>query len=413
LNDPNPARLAQFGAAVAGVGDVNRDGVPDVMIGAPNQMAKIPNQGQVFLFSGANGALLHTFDNPTPQRANFGFAVAGVGDVNQDNVPDLLVGAPNHDVGRNSRQGRAFIFSGATGALLRTLENPNPRAAALFGFAVADAGDVNRDGVTDLLIAASDQSVGKSAFQGQAFIISGSDGKPLLTLDTPNPQTDTDFGHSAAGLGDLNGDGIPDFLIGAPSQDFKGALFFGQAYVLSGAGVHDLAVTKLLVPRQVTLTGARPAVTKEIIVEIQNRSTHAETIPDLATLRRLLNLRVESLGACPSPAPVLVPGPLPRRFPLTLGARKELTLSFAVTFDCANDPTAGSPDYRYVTKVNHPALDRVADSHPADDTCPRDALAALDHNPGVGRSIKDKGCGGKKPSGNFGAEVLTDVRVLP
>jgi Ca2+-binding RTX toxin-like protein len=234
LDDPTPQFLGTFGWSVAGAGDVNGDGSPDLLVGAPFQDVNgNDTQGQAFVFNGADGSLLLTLDNPTPQTtiANFGIAVAGAGDVNGDGSPDLLVGAVGQDVNGNSIQGQAFVFSGADGSLLLTLDDPTPQAGARFGGAVAGAGDVNGDGSPDLLVGAFGQNVNGNAFQGQAFVFSGADGSLLLTLDDPTPQADADFGHAVAGAGDVNGDGSPDLLVGAPGQDVEQ----GQAFVFSGA----------------------------------------------------------------------------------------------------------------------------------------------------------------------------------
>ncbi|MCI0372772.1 MAG: VCBS repeat-containing protein [candidate division NC10 bacterium] len=235
LDDPTPEAGA-LGEAVAGVGDVNGDGTPDLLVGASGQIVGgNTGQGQAFVFSGADGSLLHTLDDPTPQAsAGFGTAVAGVGDVNGDGTPDLLVGTPFQDAGPNIGQGRAFVFSGADGNLLHTLDDPTPQAFAEFGFAVAGVGDVNGDGTPDLLVGARHQTVGGNDIQGQAFVFSGADGNLLHTLDSPTPQ-DGQFGVALAGVGDVNGDGTPDLLVGAPLQTVGGDVFQGQAFVFSGA----------------------------------------------------------------------------------------------------------------------------------------------------------------------------------
>ncbi|MDV3243230.1 MAG: integrin alpha, partial [Methylocaldum sp.] len=154
------------------------------------------------------------FDNPTPQNdAYFGDAVAGAGDVNRDGIPDLLVGASWQNADGNYAQGRAFVFSGADGSLLHILNNPTPQAVAYFGRAMARAGDVNRDGIPDLLVGAPFQDVGSHADQGQAYIFSGADGALVYTLDNPTPQDDAYFGDAVASAGDVNRDGIPDLLV--------------------------------------------------------------------------------------------------------------------------------------------------------------------------------------------------------
>jgi hypothetical protein len=179
--------------------------------------------------------------------------------------------------------------------------------------------------------------------------------------------------------------------------------------ISTNADDHDLAVTRIVAPRSVTLTARMPARTVPVKVVIQNRSPHSETIPDSATLANLVTLTVESLGACAAPVPVLVP---PRRFPVTLKPRQTLTVGFNVTFGCANDPAASTPrdpahrDYRYTARVDHAALDGVADTRVEDDVCPRPPLG-LDPDPD-GR-ILDPGCGDRNPDRTLGADVLTDV----
>ena len=236
LDNPTPQNDAYFGDAVAGAGDVNRDGIPDLLVGASWQNADGNYaQGRAFVFSGADGSLLHILNNPTPQAvAYFGRAMARAGDVNRDGIPDLLVGAPFQDVGSHADQGQAYIFSGADGALVYTLDNPTPQDDAYFGDAVAGAGDVNRDGISDLLVGASSQDLGGNFGQGQAFVFSGADGTLLQTLDTPLPQEGAHFGSAVAGAGDVNGDGVPDLLVGASGQTVAGNRGQGRAFVLSG-----------------------------------------------------------------------------------------------------------------------------------------------------------------------------------
>ncbi|MGH8565256.1 MAG: FG-GAP-like repeat-containing protein [Gammaproteobacteria bacterium] len=218
-----------FGEAVAGAGDVNGDGAPDLLVGS--------DLGDVLVFSGADGSVLRTLDDP-PGSSSFGEAVAGIGDVNGDGVPDLLVGAPFTSVGRESLQGRAFVFSGADASLLRTLDLPIPEGFAELGSAVAGAGDVNGDGVPDLLAGAPGHDVaGGARDQGQALVFSGTDASPLLTLDTPTPDSGAGFGEVVAGIGDVDGDGAPDFLVGAPGQDVGGNVRQGRAFVFVSAPV--------------------------------------------------------------------------------------------------------------------------------------------------------------------------------
>ncbi|MBI2877535.1 MAG: SBBP repeat-containing protein [Candidatus Tectomicrobia bacterium] len=185
----------------------------------------------------------------------------------------------------------------------------------------------------------------------------------------------------------------------------------------TNVGAHDLAVTQITAPKKITLKAGDPPKTAMVKVELQNRSPHSETIQDLATLGKLVTLTVEQWGAgfpC-SPAPTLLLRSVsPQKpLPLTLKSKQKLTVAFEVAFGCANDPLASSAhdpdhwDYRYSARVDHAALDGEADTHPADDGCPRAGVV----EPNPDGTIQDKGCGNKKPDGTLGADVLTDIVV--
>jgi len=239
LNDPefqmvNPRKFGgQFGTSVAGVGDINGDGIPDILVGVPHHIVVTPtdnliNAGRAFVFSGKDGSILFTLDDPTPQEgARMGYAVVGLGDVNGDGIPDLLVGVPKKDSPAGLPEvGTAYIFSGSDGSLIRELDPPSQgglEANGRFGAAVANAGDVDNDGVSDILIGAPGE--------GWAYVFSGATGALIRTITSPVVEKLPSFGFAVAGGRDLNGDGIPDFVIGAPLQ---GGLR-GAAYVFSGA----------------------------------------------------------------------------------------------------------------------------------------------------------------------------------
>jgi len=226
LDDPNPSESESlvgltFGSVVTSVGDLDTDGVPDILVGdAQQDVGGNTDQGQVSIFSGDDGTLLLTLDNPTPQAdAFFGASAASIGDVNGDAIPDLIVGAPDQNAGGNPRQGQAHVFSGANGALLLTVDDPTPQTDASFGSAVDSIGDVNSDGIPDIIVGAPDQDAEGNSGQGQAYVFSGDDGALLLTLDNPTPQIDAAFGSAVVSGGDLDGDGSPDPVVGAPFQN--------------------------------------------------------------------------------------------------------------------------------------------------------------------------------------------------
>jgi uncharacterized repeat protein (TIGR01451 family) len=203
-------------------------------------------------------------------------------------------------------------------------------------------------------------------------------------------------------------------IVKSISTDIEGA--DSLELIATNVGIKDLAITKLTVPKKVTLTAQTPKTTI-IKVEIQNRGPHPELIQDLATLENLVELSVESLGSCNPPTPVLRSEPPQKEFPMTIKSKQKLTVYFDVTFDCANDPSASTSkdphhyDYRFTARVDRAALDGKEDIHTEDDICPRDVSPPFVLDPHPDGKIKDKGCGQKKPNGTYGGEILTDVVV--
>lgn len=185
-----------------------------------------------------------------------------------------------------------------------------------------------------------------------------------------------------------------------------------SATVCTPVVINNLAVTKFKGPKKVTLSVKKTNVVSKLSVTIQNRSLHSEVIPNLAVLSNLVTVTLTPIGTntCPSPVVQLVsPKKLP---PITLASGKTLKLDYTVNFTCATDPLATSKtvnhnDYQYLVTVHHEALDGLADSRPADDVCPHNALGADPYN----SKIKDKGCGLKvkgAPTGTF-TNVVTDI----
>ena len=231
FDHPDPQALALFGCYVIGLGDVNNDGVPDQVVSAPFQhVGDQRTVGKVYVFSGADGNLLYSINDPTPQEdARFGLFLAGAGDLNGDSVLDLIVGSPG--------QSSVFVFSGADGSLLLTLGDPThgiPPGVSKFGKKVSGGRDVNGDQIPDILVGSPFKTVDNNLSQGQAFVFSGADGTVLHVLSNPEPQPFTQFGGSVNMIADVDGDGTPDFLIGAPDHDVGGLFNVGRAFIFSG-----------------------------------------------------------------------------------------------------------------------------------------------------------------------------------
>jgi len=214
IEDPTPQAFAFFGGFVNAIapGDLNGDGVSDFVIAAPGENGFV---GAAYSFSGKDGSLLHRFDNPDSDPDSFFTGgVSSPGDVTGDGVGDLVIGGPF----LNSGQGRTYLFNGKTGALVHKFDNPDPNfdpTGGAFGFGVGhgiEPGDVNGDGVRDLIVAAPGHVSGGVANAGRLYLLSGKDFSLIRTLNDPNPKRSGSLGYNTAGAGDLNGDGTPDVL---------------------------------------------------------------------------------------------------------------------------------------------------------------------------------------------------------
>jgi uncharacterized delta-60 repeat protein len=238
--------LASPGAAArpAVAGDVDGDGYPDVVVGYPDDsyLRKVPGQapvtvtsGSARIWSGKTGQPLHVFyGNGSGEQ--FGFAVSGAGDVDNDGHADVIVGAPDGTI-NGYHNGSARIYSGATGKVLVTL--PGMTSGDGFGHSVSAIGDVDQDGHDDVVVGMKTTDENRP---GYAQVISGKKRAPLYTLfgETAGDQ----FGSLVRGLGDLNQDGYPEFGVLVVHDEFYSngddaiRVYNGQdGSVLQGLGV--------------------------------------------------------------------------------------------------------------------------------------------------------------------------------
>ncbi len=250
LAPPNGAE--GFGGAVTGVPDANGDGLYDLLVGA----AELGENEGAFLFNGATGDLLHELAPPEEGTVNFGAAVSGVPDV--DGRGDLLVGADFAGPGTGPEfAGRAYLFSGATGALLRTLASPNERRSGFFGRAVSGVPDADGDGRSDLLVGAPGERVGGND-AGRIYLFSGATGALLFAKSGVRS-----LGEAVAGVPDVDGDGRGDVIVGDPDAFvIAGGMALtraGRAWLYSGATgtlLYDLQAPE---PRQQAQFGSAVA----------------------------------------------------------------------------------------------------------------------------------------------------------
>ncbi len=221
----------QFGHSVAYAGDVNGDGTPDFIIGAPEaDPGGLDRAGCAYVYSGANGTLLYQ-KNGTSIFDRFGSSVAYAGDVDGDGRDDFIIGARFADPGGLTGAGSAYVYSGATGILLH---NKNGAASGdALGFSVASAGDVNNDGKADFIVGAFGADPGGLGSAGSAYVYSGAMGALLYQKD--GATVGDQLGFSVASAGEVDGDGRPDFIISARLADSGMPFSAGSAYVYSGA----------------------------------------------------------------------------------------------------------------------------------------------------------------------------------
>ena len=251
-----------LGVSVSAAGDVNGDGIDDLIVGASDDKATPAGPGAAYVvygradtpdglrgqsidlsgFAVANsvGFVIHG----VTEGSGLGLSVSGAGDINGDDIDDLVVGAPE---GAGEKSGHVYVVFGKSGGFgpleasglgSDGLTIVDSELGGRLGVSVSAAGDINGDGVADLIISASNAADAQGevyvvygrpdGLRGQTIelsdLVSGSagfvvkaDGSALIT------------GYSVDGLGDVNGDGVDDLIIGTPW-----ALLGGSVYVVFG-----------------------------------------------------------------------------------------------------------------------------------------------------------------------------------
>lgn len=216
-------RSHQYGWSVSDLGDVNRDGYPEVIVGGWSKLNG-EDSGQVVVVSGVDGSALYTFTDGAPV-GRFGWSVANAGDVNGDGRNDILVGSPLWGIGGVYQAGRVDLFSGRDGSTLFSMFGAH--AGDQFGWDVDGVGDLNVDGHADFAVGSPGFDVGK----GRVQVFSGAD-RTLMYQKAGT--TGAALGRAVAGIGDVDKDGLPDLMVGAP-LDHNGGIEAGRAIVLCGA----------------------------------------------------------------------------------------------------------------------------------------------------------------------------------
>lgn len=265
------------GTSVGNAGDVNGDGIPDVIIGAPGaDPGGVNDAGEAYVIFGRNGAFPAQISagsmvaadgfkiGGTPERYNLGNSVAGAGDVNGDGISDIIVGAngksvpdPANPGGSNLSQGTSFVIFG------RPLASPFPASVDVTALAVTEgfeigtsetsvnlglsvdgAGDINDDGIDDIVVGMPDSTT--SSGQSKVYVVFGKSTGFASLIDVatmpvaegfaiPAPRAGHIFGASVSGVGDVNGDGIDD-LMASDGIDASGTTTVAaQSYLIFGS----------------------------------------------------------------------------------------------------------------------------------------------------------------------------------
>jgi hypothetical protein len=220
LVSPCPSDEGWFGFGVSGVGDVNDDGHADVVVGADcEEPTPSPTSvGRSYVFSGATGDTLYSLLPPQQESSgHFGFAATGLADIDSDGYPDLAVGG--HGIGGQNPQfaGMVYVYSGNTGALIYSLSPIHPDFEGSFGWALHSA--VSQDGCCYLMVGSDEHPGGSPTNAGRAYVFDSTTGELFAEYSSPNEEYGGYFGTGLSGTGDIDGDGQPKLLVGAPGED--------------------------------------------------------------------------------------------------------------------------------------------------------------------------------------------------
>lgn len=229
--------LDKFGYALA-TGDLNGDGIPDLIAGAPfhSPSPDLYQKGAVYVFFGPGYDPGSAVKIPaTPANGGLGFSLAA-GDINGDGVDDLLLQA----------SGKVIAYYGAKGSFIPDPAGPEAVFSgpdAGFGRAINVLWDLDGDGFKDIGVGADQAIIANVADSGRLYLLKGGSGKRLVNLSAPSPdllaKIDGEpncgrFASALLALGDMDGDGAPDLAVSAVHADGEPWLMTGKIFLFSG-----------------------------------------------------------------------------------------------------------------------------------------------------------------------------------
>jgi hypothetical protein len=252
--------LDNAGFSVSGAGDVNSDGLADLIVGArhaspsSNSFAgesyvvfgKVDGTAVDLSNPGANGFRIDGIDS----YDRSGWSVSGAGDINGDGLADLIVGAWTADPGDDSYAGESYVVFGKVDGMAIDLAALGAGGFRIDGIDVGDysgnsvsgAGDVNGDGLADLIIGARSADPGGELDAGESYVVFGKADGTAIDLSILGASgfridgidAEDSLGASVSGAGDVNGDGLADLIVGARGADPGGDFAAGESYVIFG-----------------------------------------------------------------------------------------------------------------------------------------------------------------------------------
>lgn len=232
----SPRANSNMGAAAAGIGDVNGDHYDDMVVGAPTTNTVAPEGGAAWIYYGSatgveNAATVFKNDNT---KAHFGASVARGGDINGDGFSDMVVGIPGHGL---SYQGAMCVYYGSATGLSESNKTfrTGSTANGSFGISVSGAGDLDGDGYSEIIVGENSNNY-PAPSAGRAFVFPGSRyGLSQYSMFEVNGESAMErLGTSVSGAGDINGDGTPDLIIGAPGYRTSGLTDVGRLFIYYG-----------------------------------------------------------------------------------------------------------------------------------------------------------------------------------